>query len=210
MNPAPFEFYFDFSSPYGYFASTQIDALANEFGRTASWHPILLGPIFKQSGAKPVVDVALKGAYALRDFARTAELFDIPYAHPANFPIGTVAAARAMMWIESRHGPAKAITFARKAYHAFFVDGRDIGDTDVVITLGGDAGLDAGQLAEGMQDQAIKDALRKQVEEAMGKGVFGSPFIIVDGEPFWGFDRFDHIRRWLQRRYRQAPSAFTR
>ncbi|MEO9135646.1 MAG: 2-hydroxychromene-2-carboxylate isomerase, partial [Casimicrobiaceae bacterium] len=27
--------------------------------------------------------------------------------------------------------------------------------------------------------------------------VFGSPFVFVDGEPFWGIDRFDQIERWL-------------
>ena len=35
------------------------------------------------------------------------------------------------------------------------------------------------------------------VEEAVAAGVFGSPFVIVDGEPFWGLDRFDQLERWL-------------
>src|SRR3546814_9320917 len=45
-----FDFYFDFPSPYGYLASTQIEALAAEFGRQVNWHPILLGPLFKTMG----------------------------------------------------------------------------------------------------------------------------------------------------------------
>jgi 2-hydroxychromene-2-carboxylate isomerase len=27
--------------------------------------------------------------------------------------------------------------------------------------------------------------------------VFGSPMIIVDGEPFWGADRLDQVDGWL-------------
>lgn len=198
MDHAPIEFYFDFSSPYGYFASTQIEALAAEFGRAVSWRPILLGPIFKLVGAPPLVEVPLKGQYALRDFARTAQLFGIPYVHPARFPVATVSAARAMLWIAAHHDPAKAAEFAHKIYHAFFAGQQDISNTDVVVALGAATGVDAEALSKGLGDQAIKDALKKQVEDAIARGVFGSPYIIVDGEPFWGFDRFDHIRKWMK------------
>ena len=42
----PFDFYFDFSSPYGYFASTRIDELAARYGRSVVWRPMLLGAGF--------------------------------------------------------------------------------------------------------------------------------------------------------------------
>ena len=48
-----------------------------------------------------------------------------------------------------------------------------------------------------INDPAIKDALKREVEQAIGRGAFGSPFVFVDGEPFWGLDRFDQIERWL-------------
>ncbi|MGZ3237187.1 MAG: DsbA family protein, partial [Burkholderiaceae bacterium] len=41
------DFYFDFSSPYGYFASTRIDELAAKYQRKVKWHPILLGVVFQ-------------------------------------------------------------------------------------------------------------------------------------------------------------------
>ncbi|HKA43994.1 MAG TPA: DsbA family protein, partial [Burkholderiales bacterium] len=46
MGTAPIDFYFDFSSPYGYFASNKIDELAAKHGRTVIWRPILLGAVF--------------------------------------------------------------------------------------------------------------------------------------------------------------------
>lgn len=202
MDHSPIEFYFDFSSPYGYFASTQIEALAAEFGRQVSWRPILLGPIFRRVGAPPLVEVPLKGPYALRDFARTARLFDIPYIHPARFPIATVGAARAMLWIAAHHGQDKAAEFAHKVFHAFFAGQQDISNTDVVAALGEGVGLPPGELLQGMNEPAIKEALKKQVEDAITRGVFGSPYLIIDDEPFWGFDRFDHIRRWMRLRGR--------
>src|SRR3546814_15725596 len=88
------DFYFEFSSPYGYFASTQIEALAAEFQRQVRWHPILLGPMFQATGSAPLVDVPVKGQYSLHDMKRTAKLFNIPFKQPDPFPNGTVSAAR--------------------------------------------------------------------------------------------------------------------
>src|SRR5690606_28211095 len=52
--PNTLDFYFEFSSPYGYLASTQIESLAEELGLTLQWHPILLGPMFKKVGSAPL------------------------------------------------------------------------------------------------------------------------------------------------------------
>lgn len=204
---APFEFYFDFSSPYGYFASTQIDALAAEFGREARWRPILLGPMFKQMSVAPIVEVPLKGRYALRDFARTAALFAIRYKHPARFPISTVSAARAMIWIEQNAGEAKAKEFAHGVYRAYFAEQQDIGDLEVVKNVAGETDIDAQLMADGIQREDIKSALKNQVRAAMERGVFGSPFVFVDEEPFWGFDRFAYIRKWLAIRHQAGEPA---
>ncbi|MEO6984199.1 MAG: 2-hydroxychromene-2-carboxylate isomerase [Paralcaligenes sp.] len=195
----PFDFYFDFSSPYAYCASTCIDDLAAEFGRTVRWRPILLGPVFKQMGVLPVAQVPIKGGYALHDFARSAALFNIPYVQPAQFPISTVTAARSMLWIEKNLDDARARQFAHAVYSAYFAKQKDISNTDVVLALARDMGINADDLATGIQQDSLKTALKEQIEAATARGVFGAPFIFVDDEPFWGFDRFDHIRRWLRR-----------
>ena len=49
-----------------------------------------------------------------------------------------------------------------------------------------------------LQELRIKDLLRREVEAAIAKGVFGSPYIIVDDEPFWGAERLDDIALWLE------------
>ena len=48
-------------------------------------------------------------------------------------------------------------------------------------------------------DPVWKDALRARTDEALAKGVFGAPFVIVDGEGFWGSDRLAMVEQWLQR-----------
>lgn len=193
------DFYFEFSSPYGYFASTQIESLAHDIGRQVNWHPILLGPMFKTMGSAPLVDIPLKGTYARLDFARTAQLFDIPYVFPQKFPIATVGAARAMLFVQ-QHDQKQAVDLAHSLYHAYFAEGRDISDNETVLDIAEHCGLRRDEVAAGMGNDGVKNRLKSEVNEAMARGVFGSPFIIIDGEPFWGFDRFAHIRQWMQTR----------
>jgi 2-hydroxychromene-2-carboxylate isomerase len=61
-NKSPIEFYIDFSSPYAYLASHRINAIGAKHGRAVVWKPILLGAVFKITGAKPLVDAPMKAA----------------------------------------------------------------------------------------------------------------------------------------------------
>ncbi len=192
------DFYFDFSSPYGYFASTRIDDLAAEYERKVNWHPLLLGAVFKTTGGVPLPMVPLKGEYAYRDFERTARFHGIPFRRPANFPLATQLAARAMLWVREQHGEAKAVEFAKAVYRAYFVDGVNIADTDAIASIAAAQGLDAASVIDGANSAPVKERLKGDVEAAMARGVFGSPFVIVDGEPFWGFDRFDQLEALLK------------
>jgi 2-hydroxychromene-2-carboxylate isomerase len=191
------DFYFDFSSPYGYFASCKIDALGAEHGRDVSWRPILLGAAFKATGGMPLTQIPIKGKYAMRDMLRTAKFLDVAYHHPSVFPIGTVAPARAFYWAEAKQ-PKRAKEVARALYRAYFVDDVNIGDAEQTIKVCAKLGLAADEVRSGINDQAVKDRLRAEVDRAIALGVFGSPYIVVDGEPFWGSDRLDQVDQWLQ------------
>jgi 2-hydroxychromene-2-carboxylate isomerase len=199
MTPgAPVEFWFEFSSPYGYIASSLVPEFERRTGRSVAWKPFLLGPVFKANGQVPLVDVPMKGDYSRRDFLRSARFHGVPFALPPKFPIGTVAAVRAFYWAESRDPPA-AKALAAALYAAYFVEGRDIGDPAIVVEVGGKAGLDSAALAAGLQDPAIKERAKQEVDAAIARGIFGSPFFIVDGEPFWGCDRLPMVEEWIHR-----------
>jgi 2-hydroxychromene-2-carboxylate isomerase len=195
--PNPIDFYFDFSSPYGFLASEKIEALAAKHGRGVKWHPVLLGVVFKQTGAAPLTQVPIKGDYAKRDMARSARLHGVEgFRMPSTFPIPSQAAARIVLWALQRD-PAVAAGVVHALYRAFFVEDVDISNPDAAAAAAAKAGVDAGAARAAIDDASIKDALRHANDQAIARGVFGSPFIIVDGEPFWGMDRLDQVDRWL-------------
>ena len=194
----PIDFWFDFSSPYGYLLSERIDEVAARFGRKVRWHPVLLGIVFKATGSAPLtLQNPAKAAYSLLDFARSARFMGIPYRHPTRFPLATQTAARAYYWL---HGQdcALARRFAHAAYRALFVDDRDVSAADTILEIAANLGVDRSSLETALQGQEIKDRLKDEVGKALAIGVFGSPHVIVDGEPFFGADRLPQIEKWLE------------
>lgn len=196
MNATPIQFFFDFSSPYGYLAAQKIDALAAKHGRTVDWRPVLLGVLFKQTGGAPLTEVPVKGPYSKRDFARSARFHGVEFNMPPVFPIPSQAPARIVLWAKRTSAEAGSRA-ARALYRAFFVDGLDISQPDTAADVAAAAGFDRAAARAAIDDPALKEALKGEVEAALKAGVFGSPFVIVDGEPFWGMDRFEQIDRWL-------------
>lgn len=193
---APIDFYFDFSSPYGYLAAHKADSIARLYGRAMTWRPILLGVIFKTTGAQPLLDIPIKGPYTRRDMERTARFHGMPLVFPEVMPFPSIAAARAVYWVQDRD-PELARDLSLALYDRAFAQGGDIRDAAAVLDVAAEAGVDADALAGALQDPAVKERLKTENDAAMAVGVCGSPFFMVDGEPFWGADRLDHVERWL-------------
>jgi 2-hydroxychromene-2-carboxylate isomerase len=194
---APIDFYFDFSSPYGYFMSEKIDEVAARYRREVRWRPYLLGAVYKKLGSQPLPNLPLKGPYSVRDFERSARFLGLSCRIPEAFPVATQHAARAFYWLEDRD-PALARRFALATLRAYFGDGRDISQLDAVLDLAAGLGVDRAALAAALDSDELKARLRAECEAAIERGVFGSPFVIIDGEPFWGVDRLPQIERWLE------------
>ena len=193
----PIEFYFDFSSPYGYLTAQVIDDFGTRHGREVAWKPFLLGALFKVTGQKPLLDMPVKGDYARRDLQRTARSLGVPFALPESFPFLSVAAARAFYW-RSDQDRAAGKALAKAFYDAAFGEGRDISSLDVLLEVAEAQGVGRDELGAALKDQTVKDRFRGEVDAAREKGVFGSPLLMVDGEAFWGHDKLPEVGRWLE------------
>ncbi len=193
----PIEFFFDFSSPYGYIASHKIDEIAANEGREIRWKPIMLGPAFKATGNRPLIEQSIKGEYAAKDCERFARYMKIPWVLPDPFPIAALSVARGFYWLDD-DDPALAKRFAKAAFHAYFGEGRNISAPGVAAEVAAEQGIDAQEFEAAIARPSIKERLRRESENSLERGVFGSPFIIVDGEAFWGADRLWMVKKWLR------------
>lgn len=111
--------------------------------------------------------------------------------------MGTHVAARAFYLIADGDA-ARAAAFAKRVYRAYFAQGRDITEPALVLELAAAAGADAAALAGPLGGEAVKERVKSEVAAAMKAGVFGSPFFVVDGEPFWGVDKMPMLEDWVR------------
>ena len=197
MSHTPIDFYFDFSSPYSYIASEWIEALAARHGRTVRWNAVLLGVTFQAAELKSPVSHPIKREYSLLDFARSARFAGVPFTLPDVFPVPTQNAARVFWWLHESDA-ARAANWARHALRAYFTRGTvDLSRNDDLEALAFEFGLDPDEAMAIAADATWKTSLRNACDMAIAQGVFGAPFFVVDGEPFWGNDRRAQIERWL-------------
>ena len=198
MNPNPIDFYFDFSSPYSYIASEWIEALAARHARTVRWKAVLLGATFQASGLKPPVAYPMKREYSLRDFERSARFAGVPLKNPLPFPVSTQNAARVFWWLNDKRDTT-ASHWARHCLRGYFARGVDLSDATALRSLAAEFGLDADEAEAIWNHPDWKARLKAANDAAIAAGVFGAPFFVIDGEPFWGNDRRAQIERWLER-----------
>lgn len=197
---AAIEFWFDFSSPYGYFASKSIEALAAAHDRVVTWRPFMLGVAFKATGMISLSNTPLRGEYARHDWARLARKMKVPFALPAKHPVAALAPSRAFYWVAEAF-PGKEGRFGALVFDAYFERGMDISDPGVTAEIAGRCGVEPDRLLEAIATDRIKDRVREATDEALQRGIFGSPFFVIDGEPFWGHDRMPMMEEWLAKRW---------
>jgi 2-hydroxychromene-2-carboxylate isomerase len=194
---SPIEFWFDFASGYAYFAALEIEALAERHGRSVLWRPFTLGAAFKVTGAQGLSRTPLKGEYARRDWQRLARLKGVVFKLPERHPKVGLAAIRAFYHID-RIDPPAAARLAKHIITGYFQDGLDTDDPDAIAQAASRLpGLDRESVLAGINDPEVKAIARQHGEAVVARGVFGSPWIFVDGEPFWGSDRLAMVEQWL-------------
>jgi len=195
--PRSIRFFFDFSSPYSYIASEWVEALAARHGRTVDWHAMLLGVTFQAAELKSPVAYPLKREYSILDIQRSARFEGVPFTMPQRFPISTQNAARVFWWLKSTD-PQRAAAWGHAGLRAYFARGVDLSDAPTLSAHAAEFGIEPGQAQAIWSDPQWKDRLRQANEEAIAAGVFGAPFFMIDGEPFWGNDRRVQMERWLE------------
>lgn len=190
----PIDFYYDFGSPAAYLAWTQLPDLCAQSGREINYRPMLLGAVLKATGNDTPMNVKAKGDWILKDFARFAARYGVPFNLNPHFIINSMTMMRGAVWA-IQEGCLERYNEAM--FRATWVDGRNTGDLEEISAIVTDAGLGAAAMTKAIQTQAVKDGLRSVTEEAVSRGVFGAPTFFVHGTMHFGQDRLDFVREAL-------------
>ncbi len=199
--PAPaIDFWYDFSSPFAYLGSTQIEALAARAGARLRWRPMLLGAVFKQLGTANVPMFAVsdnKRRWLARELDAWASYWQVPFRFTSRFPMKTVTPLRLALIAGDR-----IAELSHALFRALWVDDRDISDEAVLGEILGSLEMDAAAMLARAREPEVKQQLIDATAAAIDAGVFGAPTCVVDPEGdapmlFWGQDRLALVERAL-------------
>lgn len=194
----PLHFYFDFISPFGYLASLRIEDIARRHGRTVEWHAMLLGvSVMKVMGLKPLLETPLKGDYIRRDAKRYMRRHGMVLKRDLDDPVmDPRAAGRAFHYVK-HYQPALAAPLAHALYDAYWAEGKDLSTADAIAAIPLPEGIDREWLRAGIASDEAGALMRSAVDASLKAGIFGSPTVVVDGEPFWGVEKLGLAEEWL-------------
>jgi len=190
------EFWFDLGSPAAYLAWKRLPKVLAQTGASVAYKPMLLGAVFKAQGNASPVTIPAKGKWLLGDLARYARRDGVPLAYPPGFPINTLALMRCAIGLQMRN-PVRFVPYVDAMYDALYGEARDLRDEKVLAAALAAAGFDPAEMIALASDAEVKQALIRNTEEAVSRGVFGAPVFFVGEEMFWGQDRMDFVAEAL-------------
>ncbi len=193
------EFFYDYGSPYSYLADSRLPALAERTGAEVTYRPMLLGGVFKATGnqSPAVQPCEAKRTYGSLELQRQVAHLGVPFRGNPHFPVDTLLLMRTA--VAAQHAGVFQ-PFHQSVYPAFWAEGENLGEPEVVGRVLEKAGLDARALLEAAGDPAVKAELRATTEEAVARGAFGAPTFFVEDEMFFGNDRLDFVERTIVER----------
>ena len=197
---AQLEFFYDLSSPWTYLAFNTVQPILEETGAEVTWRPFLVGGVFNavnpavyEARAQPMDPKIVHNYRWLHEWARLAGL---PLTFPTeHHPVKSVLAMRACCVLEQHQPDLKR--FSQAAFDAYFARGENIDDPAVLGTIAKRCGLDGNALIAGTAEQAIKDQLRANTEEAIARGAYGSPTMLIGESLYFGNDQLPLVRAAL-------------
>ncbi len=180
--------YYDYSSPYTYLASTRIESLSERNDYGIVWKPILVGGIF--NAINPSVYEAratpAKARYGAKDMTDWARYYGVPFRFPSIFPVNSVKALRGALMAIDR---GVVSPYSHRVFHAYWAEDRDIADDGVLRGIAEETGLDGSAFTEWTGCAEAKEKLRSFTQEAINRGVFGSPTFFLGEDMYFGNDR---------------------
>ena len=205
MTPARVRFYFDYESPNAYVAWTQLPRLEARYGATLDLVPVLYAGLLDAHGQLGPGEVSAKGRWMWKNLLRKTAELGIPLSPPAFLPFNPLLALRVSL-LPFAEAERRALIDA--LFRAVWVRGLHVSDAVVVERVLDEVGLRGADSIARAQDPEIKARLRRQTDEAIGRGVFGVPSMEVGDELFWGYDDFPYLELFLAGKDPVDPGVF--
>jgi 2-hydroxychromene-2-carboxylate isomerase len=196
------EFWFDVISPYAYLAWTQIHVLAQRHDRSVLYRPVLFAALLNHWGQLGPAEVEPKRIHAFKQVIRRANRLGVPIALPFAHPFNPLTPLR----VTALDLPASEQRQVIDAiFRAIWVEARDVTQAQSLVSALDSHGMDGQALVSASMLADNKARLLANKDEAIARGFFGVPTVVVDGEVFFGADDLPFVDEFLAGRESLTP-----
>ena len=187
-------FYFDFISPFSYFAWYRLSLLQQQHDFSIDYQPVVFGKLLDHWGQLGPAEIPPKREWLLRYCLRYTAMHQIPFQPPPQHPFNPLLALRLALPEVSGDAQPKLIA---ALYHAAWGAGQNIADETVVSDCLQSIDIDAEPLLAQTREADTKQTLATSTTQAIEHGVFGVPSWQLGNEIFWGNDQLEQFEHCL-------------
>jgi len=191
----PFDFFFDFASPYSYLAHKQIRNIEYQHNIKINYMPILLGGLLNLAEIKAAAFIPSKAKFMIKDCKLFAKKLNIKFKFNSYFPIQSLNLMRGVLIAQKEN---KTSLYIDKFFDACWKDGLNLNDQKIVDEILKELNFNLETFKLKISEHKIKDELKKRTKDAFSKGVFGAPSFIINNKMFWGQDRLEFVLKEAQ------------
>ena len=182
------DFYFDFISPYSFFAHKEIKKIEKKYSIKVRYKPILLGGLHNLHGIKAPAFIPAKAKHMIRDCKLIAEKNNIIFKFNSYFPIKSLNLMRGVFVAEEDNFKSYYI---ENIFNSIWQDGLNMNDENIIQKVLKNLNVNPKTFFLRSTSSSIKELLKTKTAEAYEKGVFGAPSYVVNNKIFWGQDRIE-------------------
>ena len=186
----PFDFYFDFISPYSFLAHKEIQKLEKKESIKIKYKPMLLGGLHNLHNIKAPAFIPAKAKFMIRDCKLIAEKNKIKFKFNSYFPIKTLNLMRGIFIAKEDDFQSFYID---KIFDAIWKDGLNMNDQNIMDKVIKNMNINPKTFFLRASNQNVKVLLKNKTDEAFDKGIFGAPSFLINNKIFWGQDRLDFV-----------------
>ena len=184
----PFDFYFDFVSPYSFLAHKEIRKIENRTGIKIRYKPILLGGLHNLHGIKAPAFIPAKARHMIKDCKLIAERNNVKFKFNSYFPIRSLNLMRGVLVAEEDNVKNYYID---NIFNTIWQDGLNMNDEIIIQKVIKNLNINPKTFSLRSTSSLIKNSLRNKTNEAYEKGIFGAPSFVSNNKIFWGQDRIE-------------------
>lgn len=195
------DYFFTPSSPWTYLGHPRFYAITSCYALTINMKVCDLGKVFSVSGGLPLKQrPQQRQDYRMAELKRWRDYLGTNLnPQPKFFPVNAERASIAIIACELQMGTHSAMSLAFAIMRGLWAEERNIDDDATLAEISRGVGIDLATLTGDKLQADARARFAANTEEAVKQDVFGAPWYVYQGEPFWGQDRIDMLERKIVR-----------